>query len=74
MRIVVDRRRCEGHGVCAATAPELFRLDDAAELILTYDGTDLPAADLAAAELAVSCCPVEALRLTEDPPCSRTET
>ncbi len=28
MRIVVDLRRCEGHGMCEKAAPELFELDE----------------------------------------------
>ena len=28
MRIRVDRSKCSGHALCAATAPELYTLDD----------------------------------------------
>lgn len=35
--IVVDFERCEGHGLCEQTAPEVFRLDDEGELHLTRD-------------------------------------
>jgi ferredoxin len=68
MRIVVEPKRCEGHGVCAATAPNLFELSDNGELTLTYDGIDIPPTEIIDAESAVSCCPVQALRLTTDDP------
>jgi ferredoxin len=42
MRITVNRNACEGHGQCAAVAPDLFDLDDRAELRLTYDAIDIP--------------------------------
>jgi ferredoxin len=42
MRITVDRNACEGHGQCAAVAPDLFQLDDGAEPHLTYGAIDLP--------------------------------
>ena len=28
MRIRVDRSKCSGHALCAATAPEIYTLDD----------------------------------------------
>lgn len=28
MRIHVDRTKCSGHALCAATAPDLYTLDD----------------------------------------------
>jgi ferredoxin len=42
MRITVDRNACEGHGQCAAVAPDLFHLDDGDDLHLTYDAIDIP--------------------------------
>jgi ferredoxin len=61
MQIAVDRKRCEGHGVCTGIAPHLFRHNEAGVLILTYDGTDIPESDIDDAEFAVTCCPVQAL-------------
>ncbi len=64
MRIVVDRPRCEGHGLCEEAAPQLMHLDDAGELVLDreeIDETDKGAAALANA--AVRVCPVAALRI-----------
>ena len=34
MRIVLDRPRCEGHGLCEEAAPELMHLDDEGELVI----------------------------------------
>jgi ferredoxin len=68
MRIVLDRPRCEGHGLCEEAAPALMHLDDEGELVLDReefdesDGTDAAAVTLAKA--AVRVCPVAALRLT----------
>ncbi|WP_433575025.1 ferredoxin [Nocardia brasiliensis] len=62
MKIVADRARCEGHGMCEALAPNLFRVGD--------DGIVEPLADAAAesdldlVQLVVDSCPVEALRRT----------
>ncbi|MFI0510864.1 ferredoxin [Streptomyces sp. WSLK1-5] len=62
MKITVDHPRCEGHGMCADQAPELFSLDDDAELTYHYEGTEIPAAQESAARSAVNACPVAALR------------
>lgn len=63
MRVLVDFKRCEGHGMCEKAAPELFELDEAAELIAHYDGRDIPAHLQEAAEDAVRLCPVAALTI-----------
>ncbi|MFI6042645.1 ferredoxin [Nocardia sp. NPDC051321] len=60
MRITADRTRCEGHGMCEALAPNLFRVGD--------DGIVEPPTDTVGdndlLQLVVDSCPVEALRLT----------
>ncbi|MFI9504396.1 ferredoxin [Nocardia sp. NPDC052566] len=61
MRILVDRKVCDGHSQCEALAPTLFRVGD--------DGIVAPLVDVVAdrdrevVELAVDSCPVQALRL-----------
>lgn len=60
-RIVVDLGRCEGHGLCEQTAPEVFRLDDEGELHLTRDEVDAEHESVVAA--AVRVCPVAALKV-----------
>uniref|UniRef100_A0AAU3H207 Ferredoxin n=1 Tax=Streptomyces sp. NBC_01401 TaxID=2903854 RepID=A0AAU3H207_9ACTN len=61
MRIVLDRPRCEGHGLCEEAAPQLMHLDDEGELLL--DREEVDEADAALANAAVRVCPVAALRL-----------
>ena len=61
MRIVVDRTRCEGHGLCEEAAPRLMHLDDEGELVL--DREHVGEADAAAATTAARVCPVAALRV-----------
>ena len=61
MNIVLDRPRCEGHGLCEEVAPNLMHLDDEGELVLDVERVD--DADLEAAKAAVRVCPVAALRL-----------
>jgi ferredoxin len=61
MRIVLDRDRCEGHGLCEEAAPSLMHLDDDGELVI--DREEVGEADLALANAAVRVCPVAALRL-----------
>lgn len=61
MRILLDRPRCEGHGLCEEAAPSLMHLDDDGELVL--DVPEVPDAGRAAALAAVRVCPVAALRL-----------
>ena len=61
MNIILDRPRCEGHGLCEEAAPQLMHLDDEGELIL--DAEQVDGAALEAAKAAVRVCPVAALRL-----------
>jgi ferredoxin len=60
MKIVADRERCEGHGLCAAVAPEVFDLDDDAVVTLVHE--TVPAELERTAEAGASACPVAALR------------
>ena len=61
MKIILDRPRCEGHGLCEEAAPDLMHLDDDGELVLDVEAVD--DANLEAAKAAVRVCPVAALRL-----------
>jgi len=56
MRLVLDRPRCEGHGLCEEAAPDLMHLDDDGELVLDRE-------ELADENSALRVCPVAALRL-----------
>ncbi|WEH39191.1 ferredoxin [Streptomyces sp. NBC_01218] len=61
MRIVLDRPRCEGHGLCEEAAPRLMHLDGEGELVLDIER--IGAVDAAPAHAAVRVCPVAALRI-----------
>lgn len=65
MKVRVDAERCQGHGRCYATAPELFDADDIGNGHEIGDGTVAP--DLEhKARVAVANCPEEAIVLEED--------
>ena len=63
-RIVVNRNRCTGLGLCEESAPGIFEIQD--------DGTmrvlqEFPSADrLTEVEAAVEGCPTEALSLVDE--------
>jgi len=64
VKIVVDRNKCTGLGICESLAPKYFEVNDDGDLELkqeTLDDGDLP--DV---EEAVAGCPTEALRLVAD--------
>ena len=60
MNIILDRPRCEGHGLCEEVAPQLVHLDDEGELVLDVEQV---VCDVEAAKAAVRVCPVAALKL-----------
>lgn len=61
MKILLERPRCEGHGLCEEAAPDLMHLDDEGELVIDRDEIDDAQRDRAQA--AVRVCPVAALRI-----------
>jgi ferredoxin len=61
MRIAADRDRCEGHGLCADTAPEVYDLDDEAVVVVLHD--PVPPELERRAEGGARVCPVAALRV-----------
>jgi ferredoxin len=63
MRIVADRARCEGHGICVNQAPSLLDLDDDDIVVVLEAGDALEEADLPEARIAAESCPVAALRV-----------
>lgn len=63
MRVVVDRARCEGLGMCEAMAQEFFEVqDDGTVLVLDEHPGEEHRQQVAA---AVESCPVLALSLRE---------
>ncbi len=63
MRIVVDRDRCQTHGVCIEEAPELFRIDGE-ELVVSDERP--PLSLRGKLEMAVRYCPTQALTIEDD--------
>jgi ferredoxin len=60
-QLLVDRIRCDGHGLCAELLPEVISLDDWGFPILKTGS--MPARLAEHAQQAVDACPVLALRL-----------
>lgn len=63
MKIIVDHERCEGHGLCEASAPEVYQLDDEGELHLLVE--EVPDRLEDAASAGAWACPVAALRVEQ---------
>ncbi|HTF51399.1 MAG TPA: ferredoxin [Pseudonocardia sp.] len=64
VRIVIDRDRCTGLGMCEAEAAELFEVQDDGSLAILNDHPSPE--QRAEAEAACLACPTEALSLIED--------
>ena len=64
MRVHVDLERCEGHGRCYVTAPDLFEPDDIGNGHEIGDGT-VPEGMEDKARLAVANCPERAIDIEE---------
>jgi ferredoxin len=63
MRIVVDRNKCEGLGMCEAMAAEFFEVqDDGTMVVLDESPAERHRSGLTA---AVDACPVLALSLAD---------
>jgi ferredoxin len=61
VRVRVRERRCEGHGLCHAAAPDVFDLDDESVVVVRVD--PIPAELETTTRTAVDLCPVAALAL-----------
>ena len=59
--LLIDRIRCDGHGLCAELLPELIRLDDWGYPIIKSG--PVPLSLVGHAGRAAEACPVLALRL-----------
>lgn len=59
--IVIDRIRCDGHGMCAELLPEMIALDEWGYPVIKSGLVPSPLVDHA--RRAVDACPVLALRL-----------
>lgn len=65
MKIIVDRQRCDGNGVCMGIAPEVFDVDDDLYLHVAENIPD-DAELKARVRLSITSCPILALKLVED--------
>lgn len=63
MKIIVDRSKCTGLGICESLAPAHFEVDDDGVLVLLEE--NVTAADLQAVNEAIAGCPTEALKIVE---------
>ena len=65
MKVIVDPDLCQGHGVCASEAPEVFTVDPAQSRVVLLDASP-PESLRDKVEAAVKYCPTRALRITDD--------
>jgi ferredoxin len=63
MQNLADRDRCEGHGLCADVAPDVYELDDDAVVVVVARYQTVPAELERKAEAGARLCPVAALRV-----------
>lgn len=63
MRIEVNLTACEGHGLCAQTAPSVYEVDDEGYVRLRVTEITPELEDAAAAGARV--CPVAALKVVD---------
>jgi ferredoxin len=61
MKIIVDRAKCTGLGICESLAPDVFEVNDSGDLVLKAD--TVPGGLLDDVEAAIAGCPTEALKL-----------
>lgn len=61
MKVLVDRTKCTGLGICESVAPDLFEVDGNGDLELTAD--TVPDGREDEVQRAVDGCPTTALRL-----------
>ena len=62
MKVIVDMELCESHGQCEFAAPEVFSLDDEADLHFVEE-PEVSEADNVAR--AVRVCPTRAIQVAE---------
>ena len=64
MRVMVDRRRCQGNAQCAVTAPLVFDTDDEGYAIVLNRGS-VPDGEEHAAAAAQRTCPEQAIVIVD---------
>jgi ferredoxin len=63
MKVVLDRTKCTGIGICESMSPDFFEVGDDGLLVVLRD--DVAEGELAGVESAISGCPTEALKFVD---------
>ena len=64
MKVVVDRNRCSGIGMCEATEPTVFEVgDDGQSQVINEEPA---AAEMPTVEQAIASCPAGALSVVDE--------
>lgn len=63
MKAVIDSALCAAHGLCAATAPDVYEIDDDGYNVAAGTTIDIPAGKEAAARAGASACPEAAIQV-----------
>ncbi|MFD4254400.1 ferredoxin [Amycolatopsis thermoflava] len=65
MKVVADLDKCQGHGLCRMSAPEVYDVTaEEGQVIVKYEG-DVPEEFEDKAALGVDSCPEIALRIED---------
>ncbi|MFE0100934.1 ferredoxin [Streptomyces sp. NPDC059009] len=60
MKVVVDKSKCQDHGQCVFSSPDVFRLDGEGHLQYVSDAADELRDEV---EEAADVCPMQAIRI-----------
>jgi ferredoxin len=63
MKVVVDMDKCQDHGQCAFSAPEVFEINADGKLVVLNDSPDESLRDQV--EEAADVCPVQAITVAD---------
>jgi ferredoxin len=66
MRIMLNRKRCDAHGMCFVVEQDLFPLDVDGYSAIGPDGIEVPPGREQYAQKGVDACPALALSIAED--------
>lgn len=63
MKVVVDMDKCQDHGQCAFSAPEVFEINAEGKLVVLNESPDESLRDKV--EEAADVCPVQAISIED---------
>ena len=63
MKVIVDMDKCQDHGQCAFSAPEVFDINADGKLVVLNDSPDESLRD--SVEEAADVCPVQAITIED---------